>query len=179
MIKFNFIQIYVLVYSFILISTISLIISNPTKNSMEIRVNIKKVSNQATLPSYATSGSAGADLFSNSEEEVTLKPGQKHKFPTGVALEIPEDWYVAVVARSGLSTKYGISLTNSIGIIDSDYRGEIFVSLINNGTREYTIAPGDSIAQMMLQPSITMLFKEVKHLSSTSRGEGGFGSTGR
>ncbi len=132
------------------------------------------------FPEYATSGSAGMDLRACTTEDITIAPSQRVSIPTGIAIELPSAEYVALVcARSGLAVKSGITLSNCVGVIDSDYRGEILVSLINQSDAEYTVSPGERIAQLLIMPVCVCSLKVCDELSSTVRGEGGFGSTGR
>lgn len=146
---------------------------------MEV-LKIKKVSPQAIVPQRATEGSAGLDLCACIDAPLTLEGGDTALIPTGIAIEIPSPAYGAFVfPRSGLSIKHGIGLLNSVGVIDSDYRGEIKVGIINQKKEAYTIQPNERIAQMILMPVSTMPVEEVTELSETERGNGGFGSTGR
>ncbi len=131
------------------------------------------------IPQYATSGSAAADLHALIEQDVQIEPGESDIIPTGVSIELPNAGYVALVfARSGLAIKSGIALSNGVGVIDSDYRGEICVGLINNSKTAFTVKNGDRIAQLCIMPVICANFVESAQLSDTKRGVGGFGSTG-
>ncbi|AFM42415.1 deoxyuridine 5'-triphosphate nucleotidohydrolase Dut [Desulfosporosinus acidiphilus SJ4] len=144
-----------------------------------IPVKVKKVSSQAVLPAYATPASAGVDLCACLEEKFVINPGDQVKIPTGIAIELPSQYMVALVfARSGLASRSGIGLTNGVGVIDSDYRGEIQVLLQNLGSVPVTINPGDRIAQMVFMPVFQAHLQEVSNLGETVRGTGGFGSTG-
>ena len=145
-----------------------------------LTVKIKKVSNNSlALPSYATAASAGVDLSAGLGEPITVSPGENVKIPTGVAIELPNPSVVALVfARSGLASRHGIGLTNGVGVIDSDYRGEIQVLIQNLGNDPVTIKPGDRIAQMVFMPIFRAIFEDVAELQETARGAGGFGSTG-
>ncbi|WP_407307838.1 dUTP diphosphatase [Desulfosporosinus sp. SB140] len=144
-----------------------------------ISVKIKKLSSHATLPAYATSASAGLDLCACIQEKLVLNPGDYLKIPTGIAIELPSQHLVGLVfARSGLASRSGIGLTNGVGVIDSDYRGEIQVLIQNLGSLPVTINPGDRIAQMVFMPIFRALLEEVAELGETLRGAGGFGSTG-
>ncbi len=129
------------------------------------------------LPSYATAGSAGMDL--RSAESLTLKPGARALVATGIAVALPDHHEAQVRPRSGLAVKHGITVLNSPGTIDADYRGEIKVPLINLGAEEFTIARGDRIAQMVVAPVTTVQLVEVQTLDVTLRGAGGFGSSGK
>ena len=136
------------------------------------------------LPAYQTAGSAGADLCANlppdgRDRGVTLAPMQRVLVPTGLRLEIPPGYEVQIRPRSGLALTHGITLPNTPGTIDSDYRGPLGVALVNLGAAPYTIAHGDRIAQMVVAPVLQAMFAEVAALSQTGRGAGGFGSTGR
>lgn len=145
-----------------------------------IKVKIKKVrDNSIDLPTYATAASAGVDLRADLQDTVTVEPGANVKIPTGLAIELPNRFVVALIfARSGLASRYGMGLTNGVGVIDSDYRGEIHVLMQNLGTQSVSINPGDRIAQMVFMPLFQATFEEVEELEETSRGSGGFGSTG-
>jgi dUTP pyrophosphatase len=128
------------------------------------------------LPAYATSGAAGMDVVA--AEDVTLPPGSRHAVATGLALAIPSGFEMQVRPRSGLALKHGISVPNTPGTIDSDYRGELKVILINHGTEPFAIRRGDRIAQLVLAPVVQASWLEIDQLDPTDRGEGGFGSTG-
>ncbi|MGN0703726.1 MAG: dUTP diphosphatase [Lentihominibacter sp.] len=141
-----------------------------------MKIRIKTVS--GILPEYETAGSAGMDIRAYLTETVIVEPGKRALIPTGIYLEIPEGCEVQIRARSGLAVKYGIGLTNGIGTIDSDYRGEIKVSLINWGDEPFTVKNGDRIAQMVAARYERVDFEKASELSSTDRGEGGFGHTG-
>ncbi|MDP4126210.1 MAG: dUTP diphosphatase [Bacillota bacterium] len=145
-----------------------------------IKVKIKKVRNNSlVLPTYATAASAGVDLCADLLEPMMIHPGENVKIPTGLAIELPSRHMVALVfARSGLANRYGIGLTNGVGVIDADYRGEIQVLMQNLGNQSVSVKPGDRIAQMLFMPVFQALFEEVSELQETPRGLGGFGSTG-
>jgi dUTP pyrophosphatase len=128
------------------------------------------------LPAYATPGAAGMDVLA--AEDVTLAPGARHAVATGLALAIPPGYEVQVRPRSGLALKHGITVPNTPGTIDSDYRGELKVILVNHGGEPFAIARGDRIAQLVLAPVVTATWREVAELDDTARGAGGFGSTG-
>lgn len=142
-------------------------------------VYIKKMRESAKIPAYATEGAAAVDLCAAIEESVTLSPGERRLIPTGVAISIPTNTVAVLSARSGLSYKKGITAANGIGVIDSDYRGEIFFSAINLSNEPYTVTPGERVAQLMLLPVYTMALLPTDNLDDTARGEGGFGSTGK
>ena len=141
-------------------------------------VQIKKLNDKAIVPQYQTSGAACADLCACLDESVTLGAGETVLIPTGFALSIPESTVALIFARSGLAAKKGISLANSVGVIDSDYRGEVKVALVNRGSEPFTVTHGDRIAQMGIFPYLTADFRVTDSLDETDRGEGGFGHTG-
>ena len=146
---------------------------------MEI-LKIKKVNENARVPSRGTQGSAGLDLCACIDEAITLNCGDTALIPTGIALALPSaDYGAFVFPRSGIAVKHGIGLLNSVGVIDSDYRGEIMVGVINQKREAYTIEPGERIAQMVIMPVSMMPVEEVEELDETDRGAGGFGSTGK
>ncbi|HSC52395.1 MAG TPA: dUTP diphosphatase [Phnomibacter sp.] len=140
-----------------------------------------KIVNQSTnpLPEYATAGSAGLDIRAHLQEPVVLQPMQRTLIPTGLSFEIPQGYEAQVRPRSGLAIKQGITCLNTPGTIDSDYRGEVKVILINLDTVEHTILPGDRIAQVVFQQVTTISWQPVNQLEETTRGEGGFGHTGK
>ena len=141
---------------------------------------MKKVRENAIIPKRATAGSAGLDLCACIDEPLTVKAGERAVIPSGIAIALESSEVVALVfARSGLAIKHGISLSNSVGVIDSDYRGEICVGIINTSREDYTVNPGERIAQLVLAPVIPAEPVEVESLDETERGAGGFGSTGR
>lgn len=147
---------------------------------MGLKVRIKYCGENAKKPFYATEGSAGMDLSAALNEPVLIKKGALAMIPTGVAIALPSAECVAYIyARSGLATKHGICLSNGVGVIDSDYRGEIRVGLVNLGAKDYTIEPGERIAQMVFAPVLRAELEETDELDETARGAGGFGSTGR
>ncbi len=131
------------------------------------------------LPAYQTEGAAGADLRAAIDAPLHLAPSSRASVPTGLVLEIPEGFEVQLRPRSGLAARHGVTLVNTPGTIDSDYRGEIAILLINLGTEPVTIERGDRIAQMVLAPVVQARFEAVETVSSSARGQGGFGSTGR
>ncbi len=141
---------------------------------------VKKLRENAKIPFRATSGSAGMDLYACIDKPITLNGGEKAVIPTGIAIELPSSELCAFVfARSGLAIKHGIGLLNSVGVIDSDYRGEICVGLVNQLKEAYTVNPDERIAQLVIMPVSLAQPVEVDELSGTERGEGGFGSTGK
>ncbi len=146
----------------------------------KIDIDIKLVRDGAQMPKYATNGSAAADLHAVLQSPCTILPGENAILPTGVSIALPSEEYVALVfARSGLGIKHGITLSNGVGVIDSDYRGEICVGLVNLSKEAYTIQNGERIAQLCIMPVFIANFALKEELENTNRGEGGFGSTGR
>lgn len=144
-----------------------------------MELKIKKLRENAKIPFRATEGSAGMDLYACIDEPITLEAGEKAVIPTGIAIALPSSELGAFIfARSGLAIKHGIGLLNSVGVIDSDYRGEICVGLINQLKEPYTVQPDERIAQMVIMPVSLIQPVEVDELDETERGTGGFGSTG-
>jgi len=144
-----------------------------------VKVLIKKLNSKVQLPKYKTDGSSGMDLMAFIENSIKIKPQQSGLIPTGISIAIPEDTEVQIRPRSGLAAKSSISVLNTPGTIDSDYRGEIKIILFNHGKEEFVINNNDRIAQMILMPVIKAEFEEVEDLPKTLRGSGGFGSTGK
>lgn len=142
-------------------------------------IRVKKVRENAILPTYGSSGAAGADLYACLEEAVVIRPGESAFVPTGLSMEIPAGCAGLIYARSGLACKRGLAPANKVGVVDSDYRGEFMVVLHNHGTEEQTISHGERIAQLVITPVFTPAFSEVESLSDTQRADGGFGSTGK
>ena len=143
-----------------------------------IKILIKKLTKEVKLPNYKTVGSSGMDIVANINNIITIQPGEKKLIPTGILIAIPNNYEVQIRPRSGLAIKNGISILNTPGTIDSDYRGEIKVVLINFGKDIFKIKNGDRIAQMVLCPIAKAIFEEVDKLPNSLRGRGGFGSTG-
>ena len=143
-----------------------------------IKLKIKKISPYAKIPFYATKGASGMDLYAANETPVTLKPLERKLIPTGLQIELPENYEAQIRPRSGLSIKHGITLINCVGTVDEDYRGEVCIALVNLSNEEFTINQGDRIAQMVIQHVAKVNIEEVKELSETARNSGGFGSTG-
>lgn len=143
------------------------------------KVNIKKLNKKAVLPAYGSQSAAGADLYACMEEAVTIQAGETEFIKTGIAMEVPEGFAGLIYARSGLACKRGLAPANKVGVIDTDYRGEIMVALHNHSKEPVTVEHGERIAQMVITPYLRADFLEVDELSDTARGEGGFGSTGR
>ena len=148
----------------------------PSTNSVPLLVKRLPHGEGLDLPAYATEGAAGMDVLA--AEDVVLAPGGRHAVATGLSLAIPVGYEVQVRPRSGLALKHGISLPNAPGTIDSDYRGELKIILINHGADEFAVLRGDRIAQLVLAPVTRASWLEVDDLAETARGEGGFGSTG-
>ena len=147
---------------------------------LPIKAVSPKIGGEIPYPFYASAGAAAMDLHACLDEPVTIGPGELVRIPTGIAIALPSPAYVALVfARSGLGVKHGIALSNGVGVIDSDYRGEISVGLCNFSSEPYTIQPGERIAQLVVAPVCLPVVEEVEELTQTARGEGGFGSTGK
>ena len=144
-----------------------------------VKVLIKKLSPEVQLPSYKTSGASGMDLMAFIKSSVTVKPKTSSLVPTGLSIAFSEDYEIQIRPRSGLAAKNNISVLNTPGTIDSDYRGEIKVIVYNHGNKDFLINNGDRIAQMILTPVVKMELEETSDLPETIRGEGGFGSTGK
>ncbi len=143
-----------------------------------IPVNIKKLKADATIPTYGSVNAAGADLYACLDAALTIEPGDTYLVPTGLAMELPEGYAGLIYARSGLASKKGLAPANKVGVVDSDYRGEVMVALHNHSKVSATIEPNERIAQLVITPYITASFALVDELDSTERGAGGFGSTG-
>ena len=144
-----------------------------------MHINFMPTHPGAQAPHRAHESDAGADLHAAVEEPVTIEPGQRRLIPTGIAVAIPEGYVGLIHPRSGLAARHGITVLNTPGTVDADYRGEIKVCLINHGKSPRTINPGDRIAQLLVQKVELPEFVEVEHLNTTTRGDGGFGSTGQ
>ena len=146
---------------------------------LKIKAVSPKIGNDIPLPYYATPGSAAMDLHACLEEAVTIPARGRTVIPTGIAIALPSSGYVALVfVRSGLGIKHGVAPSNCVGVIDSDYRGEVMVGLQNSGETDFTIQPGDRIAQLMVVPVVQAQVRMTDELDETQRGTGGFGSTG-
>lgn len=143
------------------------------------KISVKKLRPNAILPTYGSAEAAGADLYACLDEPVTIAPGQSVFVPTGLAMEIPKGCAGLAYARSGLACKRGLAPANKVGVIDSDYRGEFMIVLHNHGNEPQVVVHGERIAQLVITPVFTPGFVEVEALSDTSRGGGGFGSTGK
>ena len=140
-------------------------------------LKIKKLDERATIPTYGTSLSAGADLYALLDSDITTEPGETVVIPTGLAMAIPEGYVGLIYARSSLGTKKGLAPANKVGVIDADYRGEVKVVLFNQSQNTHTISPNERIAQIVITPFMQVNFQEVSELDETERGQGGFGST--
>ncbi len=143
-----------------------------------MKIKIKKLNENATIPTYGSLYAAGADLYACIEEDTVIKSGETKLIKTGLAIELPIGYAAFIYARSGLASKRGLAPANKVGVIDCDYRGEIMVALHNHSEVQQTVAKGERVAQMVIAPYITAEFTEVDELSDTARGDGGFGSTG-
>lgn len=141
-------------------------------------MKIKKVRENAMLPTKGSASAAGFDLYACLESDISVAPGQTQNIPTGIAAAIPQGFFGGVYARSGLASKQGLRPCNCTGVIDADYRGEIIVALYNDSDQERTVAPNDRIAQLIVQPYSDVYLEESDALDETERGDGGFGSTG-
>ena len=146
---------------------------------MEVNVNCVKLRENAVIPSYESLGAAGCDLSAAIDENVMIAPHQTVKIPTGLAMELPEGTFGAIYARSGIATKEGLAPANKVGVADWDYRGEVMVALHNHSDEYRIVEPGQRIAQLIIQPYIRANYYEADSLSTTNRGAGGFGSTGK
>jgi len=145
-----------------------------------MKIKVKLLNKNAVLPQIATAGAAAADLTACLDRSIEIKPGERILIPTGIAIELPDPSTVAIIcARSGMAFKRGLALANGIGVIDSDYRGELLVAMINTGTEPQTVNHGERIAQLMIMPVIQPEYIIADSLDDTDRGAGGFGSTGK
>lgn len=147
-------------------------------NEIMSQIRVKKLHPAAKLPTYGSAEAAGADLYACLEETVTIAPGESAFIPSGIALEVPVGCAGLIYARSGLACKRGLAPANKVGVIDSDYRGQIVVVLHNHGTQPQSVENGERIAQMVITPVLTPPYVEAEELSDSDRGAGGFGSTG-
>ena len=145
---------------------------------MKFSMNIKKLKSSATVPSYGSACAAGADLYACEDAPVTIGVGETVLIHTGIAMAIPDGYVGLIYARSGLATKKGLAPANKVGVIDSDYRGEIMVAIHNHGKEAQTVENGERIAQIVFTPYVAADFSVTDELDSTERGAGGFGSTG-
>ena len=142
-------------------------------------IRVKKLNSKAKLPTYGSAEAAGADLYACLDEAVTIHPGDSAWIPTGIALEVPKGCAGLIYARSSMGVKRGLAPANKVGVIDSDYRGEIRVVLLNHGKTTQIVENGERVAQFVITPVLTPGFEEVDELTDTDRGSGGFGSTGK
>lgn len=144
-----------------------------------MHLHFRKIHPEAVEPQYQTPGAAGLDLHARISHEIYLQPGVRFTCPTGIAIELPEGFEARVQPRSGLAAKHGVTVLNSPGCIDADYRGEVLVLLINHGDQAFRIEPGMRIAQLVISPVVRAELVRLNELSETERGEGGLGSTGQ
>ena len=144
-----------------------------------VKVLVKKLNSKVKLPSYKTEGSSGMDLIAFVDKPIEIKPNNSALIPTGLSIAIPQNCEVQIRPRSGLAAKLNISVLNTPGTIDSDYRGELKIILFNHGNKKFIVKNNDRIAQMVLTPILKVDFEEVDSLPDTIRGDGGFGSTGK
>ena len=142
-------------------------------------VRVKILKEGAKLPAYGSAEAAGADLYACLDEAVTIRPGETRLIPTGIALEVPKGCAGLIYARSGIAVKRGLAPANKVGVIDSDYRGEILVALLNHGSCDQVVENGERIAQFVITPVLQPAYEAVESLSDTERNAGGFGSTGK
>jgi dUTP pyrophosphatase len=149
-------------------------------NKLQVKILDSRIGDEFPLPNYATPGSAGLDLRACLDEKLVINPGKTHLIPTGMAIHIADPALCAMILpRSGLGHKHGIVLGNLVGLIDSDYQGQLFVSVWNRGDTTFTMEPGERMAQLVLVPVVQASFDIVDEFDSSDRGEGGFGSSGR
>lgn len=144
-----------------------------------MKIQIKKLRENAVIPTRGSSSAAGYDLYACIDSAVTIKPHSTEKIGTGIAAAVPEGYFGAIFARSGLAAKQGLRPSNCVGVADSDYRGEYIVAMHNDTGEEKTVEPGERIAQLVIMPYLPAEFEEVSELDETERGAGGFGSTGK
>lgn len=142
-------------------------------------IRVKKLNKKAFLPTYGSAGAAGADLYACLDETVVIQPGETAWIPTGIALEVPKGYAGLVYARSSMGAKRGLAPANKVGVIDSDYRGEIRVVLLNHSKHVQSVEHGERVAQFLITPVLTPSYVETDALTDTGRGAGGFGSTGK
>jgi len=142
-------------------------------------IRVKKLNQKAILPTYGSAEAAGADLYACIDEAITIQPGEIAWIPTGISLEVPKGCAGLIYARSSMGVKRGLAPANKVGVIDSDYRGEIRVVLLNHSSTVQCVEPGERVAQFIITPVLTPQYYEVEELTDTVRGGGGFGSTGK
>ena len=143
-----------------------------------MNIPVKKLKENATMPTYGSEFAAGADLYACIDEAVIINPGETHMIPTGLAMELPMGYAGLIYPRSGMASKRGLAPANKVGVVDPDYRGEFMVALHNHSLAPQTVEPNERIAQLVITPFITAQFEETEELNDTVRGAGGFGSTG-
>ena len=153
--------------------------TQPQTNNTGIKIQVKKLKETANLPTRGSAYAAGYDLYACLDEAVTVEAGATVKIGTGLSIAVPEGYFGAIFARSGLATKEGLRPANCVGVADSDYRGEYIVALHNDSAVARTVTPGERIAQLVIMPFLSVEFEEADSLEETQRGEGGFGSTGK
>lgn len=146
---------------------------------LSAKVNIKKLTDTAKTPTRGSEHAAGYDLYADTKNQVMISPHETEKIGTGLAIEIPDGYFGAIFARSGLAAKEGLRPANCVGVCDSDYRGEYIIAVHNDSDQPRVIDPGERIAQLVVMPYLAVTFEEVTELTDTNRGEGGFGSTGK
>lgn len=146
---------------------------------LSAKINIKKLTDTAKTPTRGSEHAAGYDLYADVKNQVMISPHETEKIGTGLAIEIPDGYFGAIFARSGLAAKEGLRPANCVGVCDSDYRGEYIVAVHNDSDQPRVIDPGERIAQLVVMPYLAVTFEEVTELTDTNRGEGGFGSTGK
>lgn len=146
---------------------------------LSAKIKIKKLTDTAKTPTRGSEHAAGYDLYADVKEDVQIKPHETVKIGTGLAMEIPDGYFGAIFARSGLAAKEGLRPANCVGVCDSDYRGEYIVAIHNDSEETRTVTAGERIAQLVVMPYLPVTFDEVAELTDTNRGEGGFGSTGK
>jgi len=150
------------------------------KRQIQLKILDQRIGKEFPLPEHATNGAAGVDLRALVDAPIEIKPGENHLIKTGIAVHIADPGYALFLfARSGLGHKHQVALSNGVGVLDSDYLGEVMISLCNRGASSFTVQPGERVAQMVLMPVAQMVFNVVESFEETARGEGGFGSTGR
>ena len=155
------------------------IYKNKRKDDKTMIVKVKRLTDTAVLPTRGSEHAAGYDLYADCRESITIEPHETAKIGTGLSMEIPDGYFGAIFARSGLASKQGLRPANCVGVCDSDYRGEYIVAVHNDSNHPRVIDPGERIAQLVVMPHLAVTFDEVEDLSDTDRGDGGFGSTGK
>ena len=153
--------------------------TNPQENNNGMKIQVKKLKENAILPSRGSAYAAGYDLYACLDEAVSIEAGETIKIGTGLSIAVPEGYFGAIFARSGLAAKEGLRPANCVGVADSDYRGEYIVALHNDSSVTRMVTPGERIAQLVIMPFLSVCFEETNYLEETERGEGGFGSTGK